>query len=366
MMQTKRRSRSRRWLEAVLLIAGLVGIGVWTAGNGVSILGQDWGNWELENQLRGRISTVSGYVSAKVDEIINAFMPVGKISGPRISRPEPRPPGQHSLIMPAIHENDLIGRISIPRLSVTAIVREGVGQKTLGIAAGHIPGTALPGQPGNVAVAAHRDTLFRGLKGIRANDVVQFETPHGNYTYQVESTEVVKPQDVEVLNPGKYSELTLVTCYPFYYVGSAPNRFIVKAREISPGPDAAKTQVAESEVQPHPATAAAAMVALEEPPQEPAPIRDPAPAGRLRFEVERGHSQTLAPGISIGIDATNPTDQRVNGWIWIMPGRRTVWLRNQSTQDPVRFDGGDDGKRHELFITRVSSRAVAGYLQVAR
>src|SRR5207244_9209038 len=97
---------------------------------------------------------------------------------------------------------------------------------------GHIPGTAVPGENGNVAVAGHRDTLFRGLGAIRDNDVIQFETLEGSYAYTVQSIEIVKPRDVSVLKPGRYPELTLVTCYPFNYVGSAPDRFIVKARQI--------------------------------------------------------------------------------------------------------------------------------------
>jgi sortase A len=136
-------------------------------------------------------------------------------------------------VPPAIRNGALIGRLEIPRLNMRAVVREGAGQDTLDVALGHIPGTALPGQPGNVGVAGHRDTLFRGLRKIEKNDVIEFQTPNGSYNYKVVSTEVVKPDNVAVLDAGRHPEMTLVTCYPFYYVGSAPDRFIVKARLVT-------------------------------------------------------------------------------------------------------------------------------------
>jgi sortase A len=83
-----------------------------------------------------------------------------------------------------------------------------------------------------VGIAGHRDTLFRGLRNIRKNDLVEVETLRGKYLYQVESTQIVKPTDVSVLQAANYPQLTLVTCYPFYFVGSAPDRFIVKARQV--------------------------------------------------------------------------------------------------------------------------------------
>ena len=128
---------------------------------------------------------------------------------------------------------ELVGRISIPRLDVTAIVLEGVETKTLRRGAGHIPATALPDQEeGNVGLAAHRDSFFRGLKDIREDDTIELTTLDGTFRYKVEWTKIVKPTDVSVLEPTKEPALTLVTCYPFYYVGSAPKRFIVRAHRI--------------------------------------------------------------------------------------------------------------------------------------
>jgi sortase A len=109
---------------------------------------------------------------------------------------------------------------------------EGTDRKTLRRAVGHIPTTPLPGQPGNVVITGHRDTFFRGLRNIHKDDEITLTTLHGIYRYRVELTEVVQPQDIAVLGPSKDSILTLVTCYPFYYVGPAPKRFIVRAHRI--------------------------------------------------------------------------------------------------------------------------------------
>src|SRR5260370_9952325 len=123
----------------------------------------------------------------------------------------------------------LLGRLRIPRLNVAAMVREGADTGTLSRAVGHIPGTALPGKAGNVALAGHRDTFFRALRNIRKDDAIEFETENGTYRYLVEFTKIVGPKDVGVLSAGGWRGLTLVTCYAFFYVVSARMRFIVRA-----------------------------------------------------------------------------------------------------------------------------------------
>ncbi len=128
----------------------------------------------------------------------------------------------------------LIGRLSAPRLHLSAMVREGIDRNTLQLAIGHIPATALPGQAGNVGVAGHRDTFFRGLKDLRAKDELQFSTLSGDFKYVVESLIIVEPDNVGVLAPSSENVLTLVTCYPFSYIGTAPKRFVVRARQVSP------------------------------------------------------------------------------------------------------------------------------------
>jgi sortase A len=135
---------------------------------------------------------------------------------------------------PAAAMHGLIGRIEIPRLFLSVVVVEGIGRTTLRRGIGHIPGTALPGEAGNVGLAGHRDTFFRPLKDLRVNDEIRFSTPRGDFRYEVESLRIVDPDDTGALAASGESELTLVTCYPFYYVGPAPKRWVVRARQVPP------------------------------------------------------------------------------------------------------------------------------------
>jgi sortase A len=133
---------------------------------------------------------------------------------------------------------DVIGEMSIPRLDIKTIIVQGESSRILRRAVGHLSETPLPGEPGNIALAGHRDSFFRSLSGIHAGDTITIKTPDGDFEYQVESTEVVLPDDVQVLQSFEGNTLTLVTCFPFYYVGPAPKRFIVRARQIAPVPAA--------------------------------------------------------------------------------------------------------------------------------
>ena len=133
-----------------------------------------------------------------------------------------------------VKSDGLIGRIEIPRLGVSSVVIEGTSGTTLRRAVGHIPGTASPGQQGNIGIAGHRDTFFRPLRNIRLDDVITLTTLSGTFHYRVVSTKVVNPFDVGVLDGSETEVLTLVTCYPFSFVGSAPDRFIVRAERFQP------------------------------------------------------------------------------------------------------------------------------------
>jgi sortase A len=124
----------------------------------------------------------------------------------------------------------LLGRIELDRVGVSAIVREGDDTGVLRRAVGHIPETVLPGEPGNAGLAGHRDTFFRGLRDVRPGDRIVVTTPRSVVTYEVQSTRIVEPTDVSVLQPTSGPTLTLVTCYPFNYIGAAPKRFIVRAQ----------------------------------------------------------------------------------------------------------------------------------------
>jgi sortase A len=130
----------------------------------------------------------------------------------------------------------LIGRLDIPRLDISVMVMEGDDARTLKTAVGHLPDTALPWEAGNSAIAGHRDTFFRPLKDIRTGDEIRLTSPRGEFVYRVRSTRIVSPQDLSVLAPTAASTLTLVTCYPFYYVGAAPKRFIVQAEPLATYP----------------------------------------------------------------------------------------------------------------------------------
>ena len=122
-----------------------------------------------------------------------------------------------------------LGRIEIGTIGLSAMILEGTDGKTLRRAVGHIPGTALPGQQGNVAIAGHRDTFFGGLRNIQKDAEITLTTLDGSHRYHVDFTKVVEPEDIWVLDHSGESILTLVTCYPFFFVGPAPQRFIVRA-----------------------------------------------------------------------------------------------------------------------------------------
>ena len=139
------------------------------------------------------------------------------------------PSGDRSAPVPT--DGVSIGEIQIPRLGLRAMIAQGESAPILRRSVGHLSDTALPGEVGNVVLAGHRDTFFRPLSGVRAGDSITLKTRDGEFEYLVESTSVVAPSAVEVLEPTGGRTLTLITCYPFSYIGAAPNRFIVRARQ---------------------------------------------------------------------------------------------------------------------------------------
>jgi len=134
--------------------------------------------------------------------------------------------------MDMIMAQGTLGRIEISTIGLEAMILEGTDARTLRRAVGHIPGTPLPGQRGNIVITGHRDTFFRPLLHIRINNEIRLTTLGGSYRYLVDFTKVVEPDDTEVMDNIDDSVLTLVTCYPFYFVGPAPKRFIVRAHMI--------------------------------------------------------------------------------------------------------------------------------------
>jgi sortase A len=126
-----------------------------------------------------------------------------------------------------------VGSLQIVRVGLSGVVVEGDSDAVLDRAIGHLPDTPLPWHSGNTALAAHRDALFRPLRDVRLGDVLRLKTPYGDFDYQVRETLIVKPQDVWVIDPTPSSMLTLISCYPFDYIGHAPERFIVRAERIT-------------------------------------------------------------------------------------------------------------------------------------
>jgi sortase A len=133
-----------------------------------------------------------------------------------------------------LRDNGLIGVLEVPRIELSVALVDSVDPRALRLAAGHVPSTPWPWASGNAAFAAHRDTFFRPLGRVRDGDQLTVRTRHGVFRYRVLRTLVVAPEDVWVLDPpGEAVDLTLVTCYPFTYVGAAPRRFIVHATRIA-------------------------------------------------------------------------------------------------------------------------------------
>jgi sortase A len=136
----------------------------------------------------------------------------------------------------AVRSGDWIARLDAPTVHLSATVVEGSDDETLGRAAGHIEDTALPGDGGNVGIAAHRDTIFRPVRSLKLGDPLVLTTADRVFEYRIGLLKIVNPEDVYVLDPTPNPTLTLVTCYPFTFIGHAPQRFIVQAQLVAERP----------------------------------------------------------------------------------------------------------------------------------
>jgi sortase A len=173
----------------------------------------------------------AGYVVAEA----RAYQAIQRSKFESASQSQSQSQSQSEERHPAI-EGSAIGEVKIARLGLSVMFVQGDSPRILRRAVGHISKTALPGERGNVVLTAHRDSFFRPLRNIRQGDAITIETLGGEYQYQVDWTDVVSPSDVRVLEPSSENTLTLVTCFPFYYIGPAPKRFIVRAHQIGPLP----------------------------------------------------------------------------------------------------------------------------------
>lgn len=193
----RRRRRRHLWLSRLLLLAGLALVGYVTAKKIEAGWAQRWAAQRLES-------------TAEAEE------------APESPDPAPAP-------LPPPH-GEPVARLSIPRISLDVVALEGVDAETLDRGAGHFPGSALPGEPGNASFAGHRDSFFRPLSRVQEGDEVLLETAGGGeLAYRVTATRVVGPDEVDVVAPLPGRQLTLVTCYPFDWIGPAPRRFVVRA-----------------------------------------------------------------------------------------------------------------------------------------
>jgi sortase A len=216
----------KRALEWFFLLIGLILVDCYVWVNTGALLYQAYQDWAFDQTLRGLAPRVPLFIADEIAWLFGASRE-GPDAPDAPTRLEPLPASKAPLA------DAVVGRLLIPRLELMAMVREGADESTLRRAVGHIPGTALPGRIGNVGLAGHRDTFFRALAKIRNDDVIDLETQQGTYRYQVVSTKIVGPRDLSVLAASGGETLTLVTCFPFRYIGSAPQRFIVRATQIT-------------------------------------------------------------------------------------------------------------------------------------
>jgi sortase A len=201
-LMLRRRSYGRLAAQCLLLLISVSCLGVYFGAYLVRKSSQFYDVWAFDQAVRQKAS-------------------------PHVAAPlPPRPVAKRTPALPAI------GRILIPRLHLSAMVREGTDHWTLQLAVGHVPATALPGQPGNVGIAGHRDTFFHDLKHLKKSDRIDFLTLDGDFKNRVEEMMIVPPENTGVLEPSSENTLTLVSCYPFQYIGNAPKRFVVRARQI--------------------------------------------------------------------------------------------------------------------------------------
>jgi len=202
----------RRLIERVAWVVGLLALGSWAL---LSIAGPVAARRDVDRFLADSNATASAS-SSTPDFLLWSTI---RIQAWRAAHAAPAP-------MPT-------GVLRIRRLSVEAPIYDGTDEGTLNRGVGHIAGTPLPGASGNSGLAAHRDSYFRALKDITAGDAIEIVTRASIVTYRVDRTWIVAPDDVWVLDPTPVPAVTLVTCYPFYFIGSAPQRFIVRALETS-------------------------------------------------------------------------------------------------------------------------------------
>lgn len=205
------------WIERLLLVTGGILLSVFAAAHIDGWISSHAALHQIDQERAGKAfeTLTSGVPPAGNDNIDFSLWSQQRILAFRESL--------------SLNEDRALAVIELDRLRIRAPVFEGTDDLVLNRGVGWISGTAKPGEAGNTGIAGHRDGFFRGLKDVRVGDLIELQMPQRTIAYRVGQTEIVNPEDVRVLLPRGESALTLVTCYPFYYVGHAPQRFIVHA-----------------------------------------------------------------------------------------------------------------------------------------
>jgi len=235
-------------VERVFLLIGLLAVVVYGANVLYSRFYQAYAHWSFDQSLKGQPASAEEFLvylaqgeSPDVPSSLVSWKEPGGAAPNEPAAAEETPPNTNEWSTQRSHGRQQtlssgtpppIGRLQIPAIDLSVIVLAGTDEWTLNRAAGHIEGTALPWELGNTGIAGHRDSFFRGLRKISRNDRILLTTARGVFQYRVEAVEIVDPSDVGVLKASLHPILTLVTCYPFYFVGRAPKRFIVRAERL--------------------------------------------------------------------------------------------------------------------------------------
>lgn len=247
-------SRWRRALlqkaQIIFLLIGILFLGYYGYVQSDTYMFQAYQSWRLDQMQHGKPASISLYLKQWIPipwvEDESRAMETSRRQSSHGSHDgsDPNSPSRGAIhsqndadsgLAPNLKssEGSLVGKIEIPKINLSAVILEGVQTKTLRLAVGHLPGTPMPGEAGNVELAAHRDTFFRGLRNVKKGDLVALSTLSGTtYEYRVESLAVVSPGSTDVLANFPGPGVNLITCYPFSYVGAAPERFVVHAVEV--------------------------------------------------------------------------------------------------------------------------------------
>jgi len=222
--------RPVRWIERALLLGGAFCLLVVGVASVHSRVGQAYASWSFDRALEGRPASATAFLA----HVAGASSPtlLSKVDADTRKDWSAQRIRAFQQAEAAAGGTPAIGRLEIPSLDMAVMVLDGTDEMTLNRAVGRIEGTALPGEVGNLGIAGHRDGWFRALRKLIPGDEIFLRTLDGRYRYRVEEIEIVEPSETAVLAPTDAARLTLVTCYPFYWAGSAPQRYIVKAQLV--------------------------------------------------------------------------------------------------------------------------------------